>query len=313
MRLLPLVGVFSALLCGVLAPPASTARVIYVDPAGSDSGDGDAARPVRSIGRAQDLAAAGDTVLVAPGTYSPVSLSRPGVVYRSAQRYGATIAQSPQGSGSAVSVSGEGITVSGFDITGGRVAVAVTAPRVTIQGNRVHGVCKFDPGGSGGAAIDVFTGNYGPLSDVVVDGNLVYDVGRGPGMSQTVQGIYIAVPVPGGRVTNNAVWAVEDYGIHAYHNPADWLVANNTVVRNGRGILAGPRFRVVNNISAYNRGPGYDVTSSGESGPVTFDRNLSFGNGRDGARAGVDVADPRLVSDSDLHPRADSPAIGQPS
>jgi nitrous oxidase accessory protein NosD len=210
--------------------------------------------------------------------------------------WGAHVAAPSPTTGSAITVSAPHVVVHGFDVTGGRVGITVTASDATVRANHVHAVFPAAPDANGAAGIDVYTDDYGPLSAVVIDGNVVDHVGRAPGASGRVQGIYIAVPCPGGRIVNNVVSAVEDYGIHAYHDPAYWTVANNTVVGNGRGILVGPRFTVVNNISTLNRGVGYAIaTAATVSGPTTFAANLSFGNGDDAARPGVRVADPMFV------------------
>jgi hypothetical protein len=106
---------------------------------------------------------------------------------------------------------------------------------------------------------------------------------------------------------------VTDYGIHAYHNPAYWTVANNTVVGNGRGILVGPQFVVTNNISYGNKGSGYAIASGSVSGAPTFAANLSYGNGSSGARTGVTVADPMFANapSDDYRLRTGSPGINR--
>ena len=54
----------------VLAQPATGARTYRVSPTGSDAGDGSAAAPFRTIARAAQVAAAGDVVTIAAGSYS---------------------------------------------------------------------------------------------------------------------------------------------------------------------------------------------------------------------------------------------------
>ncbi|HET8757041.1 MAG TPA: DUF1565 domain-containing protein, partial [Solirubrobacteraceae bacterium] len=61
--------VFLALFCalGVAAP--AQAATLNVSPNGSDSGSCTSAVPCKSLGRAYAVAASGDVVSVAPGTY----------------------------------------------------------------------------------------------------------------------------------------------------------------------------------------------------------------------------------------------------
>ena len=49
--------------------PVAAARVIHVSPGGNDGASGDAHAPVRTVGRAVQLAASGDAVEIATGTY----------------------------------------------------------------------------------------------------------------------------------------------------------------------------------------------------------------------------------------------------
>lgn len=290
---------------GPVPRPAPARRVagpqLYVAPGGSDGAPCTSAAPCRTLAAAQALATPGTTVNVAPGDYAATTLSRPGAAgapirYVSTVVWGAHVVAPSPTTGSAITVSARDVVVDGFDVTGGRVGITVTAPDVTVRANHVHEVFRAAPDANGAAGIDVYTGDYGPLAGVVIDGNVVDHVGRTPGASGRVQGIYVAVPCPGGRIVDNVVFAVEDYGIHAYHDPAYWTVANNTVVGNGRGILVGPGFTVVNNISALNRGVAYAVaTAATVTGPVAFAANLSFGNGDNAPGAGVRVADPMFV------------------
>ncbi|MFE0022810.1 choice-of-anchor Q domain-containing protein [Amycolatopsis sp. NPDC059021] len=204
----------------------------------------------------------------------------------------------------------EYVRVAGFNTTGPgiRDGMDVTASNTVIQGNEFHDIHKFEPSSDGGSGLTVFTDDYEPLENVIVDGNHVYDIGLSVGDNELVQGIYISVPCKECAVVNNLVHQVADFGIHSYHRPRDWLVANNTVFNNGRGILADPDFTVINNISFDHQRSNYDIR-----GPAAISHNLSFGRGS-AKLTGVTVADPRFVNyqadgSGDYHLTAGSPGI----
>lgn len=297
----------------LLAAPAPASQPdgspLYVSPEGDDSNPGSEDEPFRTIQKAADVAVAGSTVHVAPGAYpGDVDLSTAGTAggwirYVSETRHAATIT-------GLVSVNAEYVRLAGFDITGPeeRDGLLVTASNTVVEHNRFHDIHKFEPNSNGGSGLTVYTDDYGPLENVVVNGNHVFDIGLSDDDSQLVQGIYISIPCQGCRVVNNLVHQIADFGIHAYHEPEHWLVANNTVFDNGRGILTGPSFTVINNISYDNQDSDYDVR-----GEARISHNLSFGSGSE-ELPGVTVADPLFVDyrpdgSGDYHLTADSPGL----
>ena len=63
--------VVAALVLGALAPlPVQAANTYYVAPTGSDSAAGSEAAPFATVGKAQSVAAAGDTVLIRGGKFA---------------------------------------------------------------------------------------------------------------------------------------------------------------------------------------------------------------------------------------------------
>ncbi len=268
---------------------------LYVSASGSDAGSCTQSAPCRSLARANSLAKPGTTVNVGAGSFAAATLSTSGsssarIKYVSASKWAALVAANMR-------ITGQYIDFEGFDVSGSTlpIGIHVLSSNVTVKGNRVHNIHKYAPDENGGAAIDVYTPNYSALTNVVVDSNVVYDIGRSPAASQTVQGIYIAVPVTGGKVINNLVYGIEDFGIHAYHNPAYWTVADNTVFNCGRGILAGPGFKVANNISYKNLGAGMAVSSAQIQAPVTYAKNIIFGNGAGSVPSGSIAQDPQFI------------------
>jgi Ca2+-binding RTX toxin-like protein len=135
------------------------------------SGDGTATYLVgvgdglTGVQAAIDAAAAGDTILVAPGTYSgAIDLDKDDLTLVSADGSGTTILLGG-GASATVTVSATGATVGGFTIDNASVAdgsaiLLRSAAEVTVVGNllrqAVHGVAHVDDGGSAGASI---TGN----------------------------------------------------------------------------------------------------------------------------------------------------------
>jgi Right handed beta helix region/Protein of unknown function (DUF1565) len=166
----------------------------YVAPTGSDDSPGTARQPFRTIQKAADLASAGDTVFVRPGTYTGgariVSMSRPGapgrpITFLSERKWEAVLDGRNGGSREAWYF-GPGvayITINGFEVRdleehafdfyGGGVH------DILIIRNHVHHVgrnCTDTRNGRTGASIGA--GAY----RITFDGNVWHHIGRfGPG------------------------------------------------------------------------------------------------------------------------------------
>ena len=280
--------------CGTQGDPGRWSQEepisVHVSPHGSDGGAGTADRPFRTIRRAAEVAVPGTTVHVAPGVYRGSVRAESAGSARAPIRF---VSDTPHGAlvRGVVSLGRRHLVFEGFRVSGPRrrEGIEVTASDVTVRGNDVHRVHRFAPNEDGGSGIDVYTDGYRPLRRVTIDANRVHDIGARVGANQLVQGIYVSVPCRGCSVTNNLVYRVSDFGIHAFHRPRHWLVANNTVYGNGRGILTGPDFVVTNNISSGNRSSDYEVR-----GRATLTSNLSYGRGRT-RRPGVKVVNPQLL------------------
>ena len=144
LRLIPIIAF-------LLGAHAAEAKVIHVA-AGSGAGNGSAARPFSTIGQAlMSPYAAGDTILVHPGTYPERLFIWKGgqagrhVILRSMRGSGARI-RPPHGTYSTVNIRANYVTVQGFDIVGGS-GHGIDGERVHhvhVLGNTVH-----DSGGSG--------------------------------------------------------------------------------------------------------------------------------------------------------------------
>jgi hypothetical protein len=235
------------LLATSTADDASTYH-LYVAADGSDSNPGTQAEPFLTIDRADSRANAGYTIHVAPGTYE-VSAPSPNSAGIKTNRSGTPSARirfvSDLKGAAKIVVSGTGITwqskgsyvdIDGFDISGsGRHGILAAGANLTITNNFIHdltisGGCN----GRGGAAIDT----YGPVGNVVIDGNIVRNIGYSMiGRCNTVQGIYIANA--NNTVTNNIVSGVAAVGIQQWHGATASTIVNNTTFHNKMGILLG--------------------------------------------------------------------------
>src|SRR5436190_4506827 len=144
------------------ATAAANTTSLYVSPAGSDSSPGTDVQPLRTIARAATLAAAGTTVIVAPGTYSePMVSSSSGtptgrIRFVSSVRWAAQIRTA--GAYRAWLNFGNYVDIDGFDISaaGAHLGIQNEGSYVHIQNNHVHHVASTvnatacDPNGGAG-------------------------------------------------------------------------------------------------------------------------------------------------------------------
>jgi Protein of unknown function (DUF1565) len=121
------------------APGASPVytQVLHVDPAGTDSGDGSAGAPMRTIQAALDKAEPGTLISLAPGVYreelttvrdgapgAPITIKGPETGTDRAGRYRATL----YGTGRIVSIDHSYYTLDGFTIDGQEALAGTTFP-----------------------------------------------------------------------------------------------------------------------------------------------------------------------------------------
>jgi hypothetical protein len=294
----------------------------YVSPSGSDSNDGSASRPWRTIQKAASMVKPGYTVHVAAGTYNTTSTITTSVSGTSSARirfisdvkWGAKIISSMGMPSSTWRNNGNYVDIVGFDVTGnGNQGIINYASYVRIIENHVHNLppTMCDLSSPTGAGINSGA-NYNS-SDNDVIGNVVHDIGvpgympkAGPqaGTLCTIgQGIYHANAR--GHISNNISYRNMAYGITLWHSPTANIVTNNIVFGNGYktssgsctggGIWAGaasgnPTGAVwsnskVNNNIIYKNGC-YSIREYGVIGTNNqFINNVSYGNGRGDAFA----------------------------
>jgi hypothetical protein len=241
---------------GLAAVPLGTAEgavsTLYVGGSGcSDTGTGTAAVPYCTIAKAAKVAVAGQTVLVASGTYTdevfPWHSGTPGspIVFRPAG--GATVTISGAKHGFTIS-NQSWITVSGFriqDSTSNGIYV-FNATGVTLSGNRVQRSGKRVSGSTAyGLYLNSMTGS-------VVSGNLVTDnsasgvfLTNGSTGNQVVgnesswnaygyvrNAVGIDLRAPGNLVSGNRVHDNEDSGIQSYPGGDRNTIVDNVSYRN---------------------------------------------------------------------------------
>jgi hypothetical protein len=324
---------------------ASDNRDYYVSTAGSDSNEGSATHPWRTIQHASGLVTAGSTVHVAPGTYNvagpgayAIRTSANGTAsarirFISDVKWGAKIVTSSQAYTS-WRVEGSYVDIVGFDITGySMTGIRLDGSNQRALNNVVHNMGTQFCDGNGGAGI--VSSNYSAGNNDII-GNIVHDIGT-PGGCNGVQGIYYSNY--GGHILNNIVYRISSYGIHLWHASNAVTISNNTVFANGSssmggGILVGDgdspggvvndNTAVTNNIIYANPGVGlreycYSGTTCTGSNNV-YSNNLIYQNGANlsllfrHTASNTVSADPQFVNyqadgSGDYHLKSTSPAV----
>jgi hypothetical protein len=288
---------------------------LYVSPSGS--GDCSQASPC-SLSTASGKATPGTTILVASGTYNGNFATAKGgtagnfVTYKSQVKHGATIVGGRKNT--AIDIKHEYVRFQDFTVTGAKVrnGFLINANNVEIIGNHIHSIVQWLTGGTsweGGAGVYSLKSS---LSNVLIDGNIIHHVGAPGSTEQLVHGMYLPSHVTNGRVTNNVIHNVEDFGLHPYDQTeaSGWHFINNTIVNTGRGILQAPNGVTRNNIVYNTRGASYDIRGAGN----VLSNNVAGGTGgaSRGATSGVTSGvDPMFVNaaGNDFHLKPGSPAI----
>ena len=263
----------------------------HVADTGSDSNNGSANSPWRTISHAATVVAPGDTVHVAPGVYSEsVFLYNSGTAsqrirFVSDTPGGAKITGDGSGKPAFQIRTADYVDIIGFEVTNvnGYMGIESLASYSHIVGNLVHDVsggCKLGQFSLGGAGINLAYGH-----DVDVIGNVVHDIGDylNPHGCETTHGIYVEnAPSPnvGGfstRVWNNIIYRNESEGITSWHCATQMVLVNNISFQNGKtGILVGANDPgcindnsvVNNNILIHNGWHDYCTYTDGSQCPI---------------------------------------------
>ncbi len=327
-------------------PPPVSGTNYYVSPNGNDSNNGSQQSPWATIQHAANVATAGATVHVAPGTYSGAITTQTSgtatarIRFVSDAQWGAVIR--------ATSVDiiwtnqGDYVDIEGFDIAGNDAAtchgIVNYASYDRIVGNHVHNLGFDDVTCVYGAGIVNHNNDGGHDDDVI--GNVVHDIGNINNTKQFLHGIYHANLR--GHIWNNLVYRCEGWGIHLWHAATQVTIANNTIFNNSYGgILVGDGddtgpfppgtvddYTVVTNNIVYRNGlnsgaSGYGIEEYGLTGTHNqYLNNLVYQNGptdwnlqNGNAAVGTINANPQFVNyqadgSGDYHVQPISPAIG---
>jgi hypothetical protein len=217
---------------------------LYVATTGSDTNSGTQAAPFKTILKASQVAVAGTTVHVAPGTYSGGFLTTKSgtasarIRYVSDTKWGAKII--PTTNDHIWKNTGGYTDIIGFDIAGNgsvRLGIYFLGGNSSVQNSHVHDIATTIACSSGGAGI-INDNTAGPQfinHDVI--GNLVHNIGLGfsSGCTQ-IQGIYQSTS---GNIKNNIVYNAGYGGIHLWHDADHVNIVNNTVFNSPTGIIVG--------------------------------------------------------------------------
>ena len=234
------VGAVICALVGMM-PDQIWGATYYVANTGNDSSNGSASSPWRTIGHAASVAAAGDTVSVAAGTYPET----------------VTLAASGR-SGSPISFVGTGLpTVNYFNLNGAYVSVS--------------GFNLAGPGNSGsGACCITINGNYGFVHDCTWTNATWY---RGVGMNGAFGVVSNCLWTTSVTGPNSGLWAAFETSGH------DNLVISNTMANvpdnEAVGLVWGYNITISYNYVTNNSNPGYDSIGTHSDFLQTFALNSS--------------------------------------
>jgi hypothetical protein len=276
--------------CLALAPaaaapgPGGGPRTLYVASSAAAPGDGSAARPYPRISQAVEAAAAGDTVLVGPGTYAEylttVRPGRPDAPIRLVGAPGAHLV-GPEGIGRGrplLQVLHDYVTVESLELSHANVLIRVEgASRVRILGNRLH-----DAGGEC-LRLKSYAQRNEIAHNVVADcGRVRFSLARD---AKNGEGIYI-----GTAPEQSGGWPDRSDGNWVHHNRISPAAECVDV-----------KERAVANLVEGNRCSGSDDPDSAgfssRGDHTTFRANRSTGNAGAGIRLGGDTATQGLHND----------------
>lgn len=204
-----------------------------VSPQGDDTNEGSQAQPFKTLQRAADIVQPGDIVLVEDGTYSApgtiLTIERGGssvswVWFKSRNRFGAKLVGMGNDTDTGISLRASFVRVEGFDISGMRSSGGSTqgieaysgGADTQIVGNHIH-----DIGQQCSTSVNGFVGIFVQQPRVVVDGNIVHDIGR---------------ELPGENGCTDDFNAARDHGVYLNgRDPgADGAIVRNNIFYNLR-------------------------------------------------------------------------------
>ena len=279
-----------AVLFAVTSLWAQTAKTYYVAKNGSDSNPGTQAEPWLTISHGANTARAGDTVYVMAGVYNElVNLPHSGkaaapITFESYPGQAAIIdgtGLKVSGTQGLITIAGvrSYITVSGFEMRNLTTASAGAVPcgvwitgsgaGIRILNNLIHDITTTAKHGN---ACGLFA--YGtartPISQLVVNGNELYDLQTGESESMTLNG-----NVTNFQITNNLVHDNNNIGIDIIGYEGTGPVGYDEA---SYGVVSGNTVYNISGIANPGEGNEYDADGLYCDGCafVTFERNVIF-------------------------------------
>jgi parallel beta-helix repeat protein len=282
-RALSLAGfaILSARLAFPSCSPLLTNCTYFVSPEGNDSNPGDLSRHFRTIRKAASIAKAGNTICVDDGVYrESVWLHKSGsprawITFRSLHVHGAHIAPPDNGSGNdAFNLNSQSyVTISGFDLTAGRMSSGVAAGwgglghHTRVIGNVIH-----DTGASG---IQLNSGDYRAIENNIVYRCAFWAPFDGSGISIYEPRAFDAHPGYHNVIRNNITFANDN--LTGPRSDGNGIVIDDTRFSQNRGVPYRNRTLVESNLSFGNGGNGIEVYYSDY---VRVRNNTAYWNNR---------------------------------
>ena len=295
------------LLCVFLASSRASAAEYYVSPTGSDSNAGTQASPFATVQKANNSAAAGDTIWMRGGTYSTtgqITLSKSGTSDTNRTKIWAYAGEVPiidfsnyslASSGSdnpAITVTGSWMHLKGLEIANGKVGSSgshsYSMLRTKGASNNTFELLNIHNGFGPGLFID--TGNGGNLI-LNCDSHDNYDINgsQGDGQNGDGFGVHYQTSGPSTTVRGCRAWHNSDDGYDLIYQEVPVTVENSFATGcgyggsgNGNGFKMGSsgtgiRHLVQNNVAWKNSAAGFYANHS--SGGNTWYNNTSYSNG----------------------------------
>jgi MYXO-CTERM domain-containing protein len=298
----------SVALCGVfLTKGRASAAEYYVSPTGSDSNPGTQASPFATLQKANNSAAAGDTIWMRAGTYNTtgqITLSKSGTSDTNRTKIWAYPGEVPvidfsnyslASSGSdnpAITVTGSWMHLKGLEIANGKVGSSGSHSYAMLRtkgaSNNTFELLNIHHGFGPGLFID--TGNGGNLI-LNCDSHDNYDINgsQGDGQNGDGFGVHYQTSGPSTTVRGCRAWHDSDDGYDLIYQEVPVTVENSFATGcgygssgNGNGFKMGSsgtgiRHLVQNNVAWKNSAAGFYANHS--SGGNTWYNNTSYSNG----------------------------------
>lgn len=216
-----------------VAAPTESGDVYYVAPNGDDNSTGRAEAPWRTIQHAVDSVPAGATIQLAGGTYNElVTVTKSGsasagfitvtsVAGQKATLDGTGLTGSPGNQGLITLRDVSYVRIKGLELkefesdSADRVPVGIyvegSGNHIEIRDNEIHGIrTTLDTSAGNAFGLAVYGAGRTPISDLIIDGNMLHDLILGYSESLSVNG-----NVTSWQVTRNTIHDNNNIGIDA--------------------------------------------------------------------------------------------------